>query len=128
MAPVALEITADDVAGDAAAKRHAEGYAFTIGAMGSGNTNFYNEAFGRLGFADEVAEVERLWRAGDRAAAADAVPLALGAQTNLVGTREAIAARIDAYRAAGITTLLAKLEGDHADQLAALATLVDLAA
>jgi F420-dependent oxidoreductase-like protein len=128
VAPVALEITADDAAGDAAAKRHAEGYAFTIGAMGSGSTNFYKEAFGRLGFADEVAEVERLWRTGDREAAADAVPVALGAKTNLVGTRETIAARIRAYRSVGVTTLLAKLDGGHADQLDALATLVDLAA
>ena len=28
--------------------------------MGSGGTNFYNEAFARLGYADEVAEVARL--------------------------------------------------------------------
>ena len=36
VAPVALEITPDDAAGDEAARRHAQGYAFTIGAMGSG--------------------------------------------------------------------------------------------
>ena len=59
---MALEITPDDAAGAEAARRHARGYAFTIGAMGSGRTNFYNEAFARLGFADEVAEVERLWQ------------------------------------------------------------------
>jgi alkanesulfonate monooxygenase SsuD/methylene tetrahydromethanopterin reductase-like flavin-dependent oxidoreductase (luciferase family) len=128
VAPVALEITPDDAAGAEAARRHARGYAFTIGAMGSGSTNFYNEAFGRLGFADEVAEVERLWRAGQRAEAADAVPLELGARTNLVGTEEAIAARLPLYRQAGITTLLAKLDGPHADMLANLEILVGLAA
>ena len=98
---MALEITPDDAAGDEAARRHARGYAFTIGAMGSGSTNFYNEAFGRLGFADEVAEVERLWRAGQREEAADAVPLELGARTNLVGTEATIAARLPLYRAGG---------------------------
>ena len=95
--------------------------------MGSGRTNFYNEAFARLGFADEVAEVERLWRAGRREEAAEAVPLELGARTNLVGTAAAIAARLPLYRDAGITTLLAKLDASKADQLDQLATLVDLA-
>lgn len=56
------------------------------------------------------------------------MPLALGAKTNLLGTRETIAGRIEAYRSAGVTTLLAKLDGGHADQLDALATLVDLVA
>jgi F420-dependent oxidoreductase-like protein len=128
VAPVALEITADDDAGDEAARRHARGYAFTIGAMGSGRTNFYNDAFSRLGFAAEVAEVERLWRAGRREEAADAVPLELGARTNLVGTAATIAARIPLYRDTGITTLLAKLDASKADQLDQLATLVELAA
>jgi len=128
VAPVALEFARDDAAGAEAAKRHARGYAFTIGAMGSGKANFYNDAFGRLGFADEVAEVERLWQAGRREEAADAVPLELGAHTNLVGTPAAIAARIPLYRRAGITTLLAKLDTAHADQLTTLATLVDLVA
>jgi F420-dependent oxidoreductase-like protein len=128
VAPVAVEITLDDRGGEAAARRHARGYAFTIGAMGTGNRNFYNDAFARLGYADEVAEVERLWRDGDRDAAADAVPVELGAQTNLVGTPAAIAARLPLYREAGITTLLAKLSGPYADQIATLRTLVELAA
>jgi alkanesulfonate monooxygenase SsuD/methylene tetrahydromethanopterin reductase-like flavin-dependent oxidoreductase (luciferase family) len=128
VAPVALEITADDATGDEAARRHARGYAFTIGAMGTGNANFYNDAFGRLGFADEVAEVQRLWQAGLREEAADAVPLELGSRTNLVGTEATIAARIPLYREAGITTLLAKLDGSHAEQLARLESLAQLVA
>ena len=128
VAPVALEVTADGEAAAAAARRHADGYAFTIGAMGSGRANFYNDAFGRLGFADEVAEVARRWQAGDREAAAAAVPLELGARTNLLGTPDMIAARLPAYRDAGITTLLAKLDGPPEAMLASLATLVDLVA
>ncbi|HET8931693.1 MAG TPA: LLM class flavin-dependent oxidoreductase [Acidimicrobiales bacterium] len=128
VAPVALEVTESDTAATEAARRHADGYAFTIGAMGTRGTNFYNDAFARLGFADEVAEVERLWRAGDRAAAAAAVPLDLGMRTNLIGTAEVIADRLDAYREAGITTLLAKQEGTGAERLDALAVLIELAA
>ena len=83
-------LLADDPAAiEAAGRRHADGYAFTFGAMGTASKNFYNDAFARLGFADEVAEVERLWRAGRRDEAAAAVPLELGSRTNLVGTTTA---------------------------------------
>ena len=57
MIPVAVEI-ADDA--EEAARRHARGYAFTIGAMGAPGQNFYNAAFARQGFADDVATVEAL--------------------------------------------------------------------
>ena len=43
----------------AAGRRHAEGYAFTFGAMGSATTNFYNNAFERQGYGDDVREVQR---------------------------------------------------------------------
>ena len=54
---VGVEFT-DDV--EAAGRRHAEGYAFTFGAMGSATTNFYNDAFARQGYGDDVRAVQRL--------------------------------------------------------------------
>ena len=121
---VGLEIT-DDV--DEAARRHARGYAFTFGAMGSSKSNFYNDAFARQGFGDDVAEVQRLWLAGDREAAAERVPVEIGWKTNLIGTREMIADRLRLYRDAGITTLRAGLHGeDPGTQLDALGTLLEL--
>ncbi len=126
VAPVALEFHDDQASADAAARRHADGYAFTIGAMGVGGQNFYNDAFSRLGYADEVNTVAQFWQAGNRDEARGAVPLDLGRLTNLLGTDDVIAARVERYRAAGITTLLAKLEGDHEQQLAALQRLVAL--
>ncbi|MEO6125469.1 MAG: LLM class flavin-dependent oxidoreductase [Ilumatobacteraceae bacterium] len=54
---VGLEFTDDDpVAIAAAGRRHADGYAFTFGAMGSATKNFYNDAFSRQGFAADVAD------------------------------------------------------------------------
>jgi F420-dependent oxidoreductase-like protein len=126
VAPVAVEFTADEADGAAAARRHADGYAFTIGAMGVAGRNFYNDAFTRLGYGREVAEVAELWQSGHRAEAQAAVPLDLGRLTNLVGTEAAIAERISRYRAAGITTLLAKLDGDYDTQLSVLRRLVSL--
>jgi alkanesulfonate monooxygenase SsuD/methylene tetrahydromethanopterin reductase-like flavin-dependent oxidoreductase (luciferase family) len=121
--PVAVEFT-DDV--EEAARRHARGYAFTIGAMGSREQNFYNDAFARQGYADDVAAVQDLWLAGRREEAADRVPLDLGLKTNLLGPPGMIAERLRLYRDAGITTLQAKLSGDPGSRLDALAQLIEL--
>ena len=122
--PVAVEFT-DDV--EEAASRHARGYAFTIGAMGSKDQNFYNAAFARQGFGDDVEAVQALWLAGKREEAAARVPLDLGLKTNLLGTPTMIADRIRLYQEAGITTLQAKLAGDVAQRLDTLAQLLDIA-
>lgn len=122
--PVSVEFTDDP---DAAAARHARGYAFTIGAMGTKDQNFYNRAFARQGFADDIAAVQDLWLAGRREEAADRVPIALGRDTNLLGPPHAVAARLAVYRAAGITTIQAKLTGSKTERLDTLAQLLDLA-
>jgi F420-dependent oxidoreductase-like protein len=121
--PVAVEFT-DDV--DEAAARHARGYAFTIGAMGGKDSNFYNAAFARQGFADDVAAVQDLWLAGRREEAAERVPLDLGLKTNLLGTPTMVKERLRLYRQAGITTLQAKLDGDVGHKVDTLAQLIDL--
>jgi F420-dependent oxidoreductase-like protein len=121
--PVAVEFT-DDVEG--AGRRHADGYAFTIGAMGSAKQNFYKDAFARQGFADDVAEVQRLWLAGEREQAAARVPVELGLKTNLLGTADMIAERVRLYRQAGVTTLLAKLGGDADERLSNLEQLLEV--
>jgi alkanesulfonate monooxygenase SsuD/methylene tetrahydromethanopterin reductase-like flavin-dependent oxidoreductase (luciferase family) len=126
VAPVAVEFHDDQASADAAARRHADGYAFTIGAMGGGASGrkFYNDAFTRLGYGAEVNTVAALWQADKHDEARRSVPLDLGRLTNLLGTSDAIAERVHRYRAAGITTLLAKLEGDYQHQLATLERLV----
>jgi F420-dependent oxidoreductase-like protein len=123
---VGLEFT-DDVEG--AGRRHAEGYAFTFGAMGSPTRNFYNDAFTRQGYGDDVAEVQRLWLAGDREAAQRRVPTAIGLGTNLIGTDELVVARLRLYRDAGVDTLRVGLTGRSAtERLDDLAHLLDLVA
>jgi F420-dependent oxidoreductase-like protein len=125
--PVSVEFTADEEAAAAAARRHAQGYAFTIGAMGSKAQNFYNAAFARQGYSADVEAVQALWLAGRREEAADRVPVELGARTNLVGTPAMVAERLRLYRDVGITTLQAKLPGARRQQLDTLAQLIDIA-
>jgi alkanesulfonate monooxygenase SsuD/methylene tetrahydromethanopterin reductase-like flavin-dependent oxidoreductase (luciferase family) len=123
--PVAVEITDD---ADEAAARHARGYAFTIGAMGSRDQNFYNAAFTRQGYGDEVRAVQDRWLAGKREEAAALVPLDIGAKTNLLGPPAVIRERLRLYRAAGVTTLQAKLSGTVSEKLDTLGQLLDLVA
>jgi hypothetical protein len=121
--PVAVEFTEDAAA---AARRHASGYAFTIGAMGSPERNFYNDALARQGYGDDVLAVQRLWLSGKREAAAARVPAEIGRATNLLGPPAMITDRLRRYRDAGVTTLQAKLAGDRAARLDTLAQLIDL--
>ena len=122
---VSCEVT-DDVA--EAGRRHAAGYAFTFGAMGSAATNFYNRAFGRQGFAEDVAEVQRLWRSGEREAARARVPVEIGLRTNLIGPPDEIRRRLGEYRDCGIDTLRVQPVGATLDErLDVLGQLLDLA-
>lgn len=114
-----------------AGRRHAAGYAFTFGAMGSATTNFYNDAFARQGYGDDVRAVQRLWLDGDREGARRRVPIEIGLGTNLIGTDDMIRDRLRAYRDAGIDLIRAGLQGDPSggldrqlDDLGRLVTLV----
>ncbi|MFB0905967.1 MAG: LLM class flavin-dependent oxidoreductase, partial [Pseudomonadales bacterium] len=71
--------------------------AFTLGGMGSANTNFYNDAFKRAGYAEAAEKVQALWVGGDKAAAIRAVPDEMVLKTNLIGTSDMIIERIKAY-------------------------------
>ena len=121
--PVAVEFTDD---AEAAARRHADGYAFTIGAMGAPDRNFYNDALRRQGVGDDVRAVQRLWLSGRRDEAAARVPAEIGRATNLLGTPAMVTERLRLYRDAGVTTLQAKLGGDHTARLDTLAQLIEL--
>jgi F420-dependent oxidoreductase-like protein len=87
--------------------------AFTLGGMGSANTNFYNDAFKRAGYAEAAEKVQALWVGGDKAAAIRAVPDEMVLKTNLIGTRDMIIERIKAYAAAGVTTLRISTSGQN---------------
>ncbi len=103
------------------------GLAFTLGAMGSRQHNFYNDAFRRAGYEDAAIEVQRLWLAGKREEAAARVPDELVLKTNLLGTEAMVRARLETYRRAGITTLRVEPAGEGlAARLATLGRLLDL--
>jgi F420-dependent oxidoreductase-like protein len=103
------------------------GLAFTLGAMGSRQHNFYNDAFKRAGYEDVAVEVQRLWLDDRREEAAARVPDELVLKTNLLGTEAMVRERLETYRRAGITTLRVEPAGDSLDaRLATLGRLLDL--
>ncbi len=111
------------------AAEHARGIAFTLGAMGSAKSNFYNDAFCRQGYADEAKEVQRLWIEGKRDKARERVPVDLALKINLIGDDTAIRERLRVYRDAGLTTIRGGVEGEtvaeRLDNLQHFMSLVD---
>jgi F420-dependent oxidoreductase-like protein len=103
------------------------GLAFSLGAMGSRQHNFYNDAFKRAGYRDVALEVQRLWLDGHREEAARSVPDELVLKTNLLGTEAMVRRRLEAYRDAGVTTLRVEPADDTLDaRLDTLGRLLEL--
>src|SRR5260370_29555700 len=82
----------DDVERLIAARK--PGLAFTLGAMGSRQHNFYNDAFRRAGYVDAATEVQRLWLDGKRDEAAARVPDEIALKANLLGTEAMVRERL----------------------------------
>jgi F420-dependent oxidoreductase-like protein len=103
------------------------GLAFSLGAMGSRQHNFYNDAFKRAGYEEVAVEVQRLWLDNRRDEALARVPDDLVLKTNLLGTEAMVRKRLEAYREAGITTLRVEPAGETLDaRLATLGRLLEL--
>jgi F420-dependent oxidoreductase-like protein len=104
IAPSVPVVLTDDVqAGRDALRQY---YALYIGGMGARGQNFYNALFARYGYEHEAREIQDLFLGGKQRDAAAAVPDAFVDEAALVGPRERIAERLDAWRESGATTLL----------------------
>ena len=103
------------------------GVAFTLGAMGSPTTNFYNDAYRRGGFEMQALQVQKLWVDGEREQAVEAVPDELILQTNFLGSVSEVTERVRAYRDAGISVLRVQPEGANTqERLDSLGGIVDI--
>lgn len=79
--------------------------AFSLGGMGSGDKNFYNDAYSRQGWAEVAAEVRQRWQAGDRQGAAGLVTDEMVLGTTLIGTEDMVRERLRVWRDAGVDTV-----------------------
>ena len=104
VAPMVWVATGDDPAACRDAVRPS--IALYVGAYGSKGANFYHALVARYGYGAEADRIQALMLAGKRADAVAAVPDALVEALALVGPVARIAERMQAYRDAGVTTLL----------------------
>ncbi len=93
--------------------------ALYLGGMGARGKNFYNTLAQRYGYEAEAARVQDLYLAGSKGEAAMAVPDALVDEIALVGPKERIAERLQAWRDAGVSTLLVQTKQKEALQVMA---------
>src|SRR5918996_1543045 len=104
IAPAVIVVVTDDVeAGRNAVKPM---LALYVGGMGARGKNFYNALVRRYGYEAEAERIQELYLGGNKLEAIAAVPDALVDDVALVGPRERIAERLDAWRESGATTLL----------------------
>ena len=75
--------------------------ALYIGGMGARDKNFYNDYAKRLGFEEEAIKIQDLFLDGKKAEAAAAVPDELVDACHLVGPRDRIVDRLQAWKQAG---------------------------
>ena len=103
------------------------GLAFSMGAMGSKQHNFYNAAYRRAGYADEAVQIQKLYLEGKRDEATALVPDEMVTQTNLLGTEQMIRERIRVHKAAGVNTLRVQPSGgSFAERVETLGRVVQL--
>ena len=97
--------------------------ALYVGGMGARDKNFYNDLARRLGYEEAAAKIQDAFLAGRRAEAIAAVPDAFVDEISLVGPKERIQERLQAWKAASrdhaVGTLL--LGGATVDSLRVVA-------
>ncbi|BBX63635.1 FMN-dependent monooxygenase [Mycobacterium saskatchewanense] len=101
--------------------------AFSLGGMGSGSTNYYNQAYSRQGWAEVAAEVRARWQSGDRDGAATIIRDDMVLATTLIGTESRVRDRLRVWRDAGVDTVRLYPAGDTLeDRLTTLGRAIDL--
>ncbi len=80
--------------------------ALYVGGMGAKGRNFYNSLVRRYGWEDEAERIQELYLSGKQREAIAAVPDELVDAVSLVGPKERIAERLEAWRETPVTTLV----------------------
>jgi F420-dependent oxidoreductase-like protein len=80
--------------------------ALYVGGMGAKGKNFYNALVSRYGWEAEATRIQELYLAGRQREAIAAVPDELVDAVSLVGPKERIRERLEAWRETSVTTLL----------------------
>ena len=96
--------------------------ALYIGGMGAKGRNFYNDLACRYGYEEAATRIQDLYLAGKKMEAVHSVPDELVDELALIGTKEMVRDRLEAWRESSVTTL-ALMPTDN-DSLRTMAELV----
>jgi F420-dependent oxidoreductase-like protein len=96
--------------------------ALYVGGMGAKDRNFHKELISRFGFEAEAQKIQDLYLAGKKEEAMMAVPDQLADEISLVGTKEEIRDRLQAWKETPVTSLLVSARSQA--ELTTLAELV----
>jgi F420-dependent oxidoreductase-like protein len=80
--------------------------ALYVGGMGAKGRNFYNSLVRRYGWEEEAERIQDLYLGGKQREAIAAVPDELVDAVSLIGPKERIAERLEAWRETPVTTLV----------------------
>lgn len=96
--------------------------ALYMGGMGSEETNFHAEVYRRMGYAEVVEDVTKLFRSGRKDEAATVIPDELVDDAAIVGDIEFVREQIKVWEAAGVTMMV--IGARSADQIREAAALL----
>jgi F420-dependent oxidoreductase-like protein len=114
-----IVITEDRSAALAAMKPY---LALYMGGMGAEDTNFHADVYRRMGYAEVVDDVTRLFRSDRKSEAAKVIPDELVDDAAIVGDIDYVRKQVAAWEAVGVTTMV--VAGRSPEQIRELATLV----
>ncbi len=121
IAPMVPVILGDDLDGCRLLVKHF--LALYIGGMGARKKNFYNDFAKKMGYEAEAVKIQDLYLDGKKEEAAAAVPDSLADEISLIGSKERIADRFEAWKAAykdqQVGTLLLAIQQPEALELMA---------
>ncbi|QBJ97163.1 LLM class F420-dependent oxidoreductase [Rhodococcus sp. ABRD24] len=94
--------------------------ALYVGGMGAAELNFHAQVYTRMGYGDEVKEIQKLFLSGRKEEAAAIVPDQMVADTMIVGNAEEVRTQVKQWEDAGVTMLLVTCRSvEHMRELAA---------
>ena len=114
-----IVITDDRSAAFAAMKPY---IALYMGGMGAEDTNFHADVYRRMGYADVVDDVTKLFRSGHKEKAAEIIPDEVIDDAAIVGDVDYVRKQIKVWEAAGVTMMV--VSGRSTEQVHEVAGLI----
>jgi hypothetical protein len=92
-----------------------------MGGMGAEDTNFHADVYRRMGYAEVVDEVTKLFRSNQKDKAAEIIPDELVDDAVIVGDFDYVRKQITVWEAAGVTMMVVTARSpEQVRELAAL--------